>query len=109
MAEAERVTRAGYLGAQDDLRAPPAVADPLADDALGSSIRLRAGRHRVHLRRVDQIDAVIERVVDLRMPFCLGILLAEGHRAQPDEADAQAGPSKRAKFHQLSLSRRAAV
>ena len=58
-------------------------------------------RDRVHLGRVDEVDAGADRVVKLGMPLGLGILLAEGHRAEADRGDLEIGAAEAALFHHV--------
>jgi hypothetical protein len=70
------------------LVAPPGLLQPAADVALGQSLR-RARHHGVHFRRVDEVDAALEGVVELAVRFGFGVLLAPGHGAEADFADVQ--------------------
>jgi hypothetical protein len=54
---------------------------PLADNRLGAALRFSASRHRVHLRGVDEIDAALERQVELLFGIGERVLLTEGHRS----------------------------
>src|SRR5690606_22104238 len=51
------------LAGEDHLIAPAGLREPAADDLLGPAIGLGRGRHRVHLRRVDEVHALAQRVV----------------------------------------------
>ena len=46
----------------------------------------RAGRHRVHLGGVDEVDAALERAVEDGVGVGFVHLLAEGHGAEADRA-----------------------
>ena len=81
--------RTGHLGSQDDIVAPAAFLEPRADVLLGAALCFLAARHRVHLRGIDEIDAVGQCAVELVVGFRLGVLLAEGHGPQTDPADVQ--------------------
>ncbi len=80
--------RPGHLGRQDHLvaRLP---GEPAANDGLRHEAGLGARRYRVHLRRIDEVDAAFEGVVELRMCLGLGVLLAEGHGAQAHRRNHQ--------------------
>ncbi len=94
---------AGDLGRDHDLVARLA-REPGADDRLGPRVGLRAGRDRVHLRGVDEVDAVSERAIELRVRLALVGLLAEGHRAEADLGDRERGAGKEVRFHPLISS-----
>ena len=70
----------------DFLPAAPA-REPVADDLFGRSVALLDRRDRVHLRRIPEIDAALQRVVHLSMTFGLRVLPAPGHRAKANGAD----------------------
>ena len=92
--------RAGGLGGQHDLVALAGFLEPAADEALGRALRAGAGRHRVHLGGVDEVDAALERVVELAVRVGFGVLLAEGHGAEADAGDVQAGAAELVYFHE---------
>ena len=76
---------------------------PAADDFLGAAGGLRAQRvRRVELRGIDEIDAVIERVIDLRMALGLTVLGSPGHRAEADFADVDVAAAESPVFHHES-------
>ena len=89
---ADPVHRRGpcHLGGQNDPVPVPPRSEPCADDFLGPTIGLGTGRDRIHLCRVDEIDAVIQRVIHLRVSVGLVVLLAERHGAEADGAHFQA-------------------
>jgi hypothetical protein len=68
---------------------PPPLPDPAADDPLGGAIGFGARRHGVHFGGVEQVDAAIERAVDLCVPLGFGVLFAEGHGAEAEQAHLQ--------------------
>ena len=74
---------AGDLGGNDDLF-PRLPLEPAADDAFRGAAGFGAGRHRIHLGGVEEIDAVRQRVIELGVGIGFVGLLAEGHRAQAD-------------------------
>lgn len=100
-AAAEPVVRraADHLGRQHHAVAVVARLHPRADDALGASLRFGFRRDRIELGRVDEVDAVLEREVELDVAVGLGVLLAEGHRPEADFRDKDAGAAKPALFH----------
>lgn len=93
-------TEPGIGAASDDLRredhlvAGAAALEPAAEDLLGRALRLRLGRDRVELGRVEEIDPLIERIVELRVALGLGVLLAPRHGPEADRRDAKAGAAK---------------
>src|SRR5262249_1518195 len=91
--------RPGYLGRDHDLVAGLGRFQPRADIALGPSLRLAARRHRIHLGRVEEIDAALERIAQLLMRLGLAVLLAPGHGAETDAADFDAGTAEGGIFH----------
>ena len=92
---------ATFVASTTLLRLP--LLQPGADDAFGGTIRLRAGRHRVHLGRVDEVDALVERVVDLLVALLLGVLFTEGHGAKPDRTHLDSSAAQWAVFHRQSF------
>ena len=81
----------GHLGRQHDALAHSGAArEPVADDGLGGAVGLAPRRHRVHLGRVDEVDAAGHGVVQQGMGFGLGHLFAKGHGAQANFRDFQA-------------------
>jgi hypothetical protein len=88
----------GDLGREHHLGAHAGPArEPAAEDALGRAVGLAPHRHRVHLRRVDEVDAARERVVEDRVRSGFVDLLAEGHGAEADRCDLQRAAAKGAK------------
>ena len=101
--------RPGGLGREDHLVALSASGEPAPDDLLGPAIGLGAGRHGIHLRRVPEIDALIEGVVHLAMALGLAVLLAPGHGPEADGADMDIGAAQAAALHeQFSIGREGA-
>ena len=90
--------RAGDLG-RDHQVAARTAREPVAEILLGATLRRRVRRHRVHFRGVDEIDALLDRVVELLVGLRLGVLLAPGHRAEADLGDLQVGAGEGAVFH----------
>ncbi|MNV49955.1 hypothetical protein D3C71_1419320 [compost metagenome] len=93
--------RAGHLAGQHDVLAALAAGQPGAYVGLGQALRFRLGRHGVHLGHVDQVDAALQRVVQLLVRLSFGVLLAPGHGAQSDQADIQVGTAEFAVFQVL--------
>ncbi len=92
---------AGDLAGQHDVVAAARLGQPRADVGFGQALRFGLGRHRVHFGHVDQVDAALQRVVQLLMRVSFGVLLAPGHGAQPDQADVQVGTAEFAVFQVL--------
>ena len=72
---------------------------PGAEILFGAPLGLRVRRHRIHLRGVDEVDALRERVVELLVRLGFAVLLAPGHRAEADLGDVQLGAGKRSVLH----------
>src|SRR5207249_6074793 len=49
--------RAGDL-ARDDHSLAPAAREPATEDRLGAPLRLRVGRHGIHLGGINEVDAL---------------------------------------------------
>ena len=91
---------AGQLGGQYQfLPGSGVLGEPVADDGLGRAIGLGAGGHGVHLGRVDEVDAALQRAVQNRVGRGLVHLLAEGHGAQANRGDVQVAAAKLYFFH----------
>lgn len=90
---------ADHLGGEDHLVAIAARLKPSADDPLGRALRLRRGRDRIELGRVEEVHALVERVIHLLMPLGLRVLLTPGHRARADRRDLEIGAAETAVFH----------
>ena len=56
-------------------------------------------RDRIQFGGVEEIDALVEGIIHLRVAFGLGVLLAPGHGAEADQADIQVGTAETAIFH----------
>jgi len=87
------------LGRQHQLVAQAGRLQPAADIALGQALGLGLGRHRIHLGRVDEIDAAIIGQAQLLMRLGFGVLFAECHGAEADAADFDIGSSEAAIVH----------
>ncbi|MCY1436774.1 hypothetical protein D9M71_529100 [compost metagenome] len=98
---ADAVARACNLAGQDPRVAVAMVTEPVADDALGGRVGLRAGRDRVHLGGVDEVDPGGLGPGNLFVGLGLDVLLAPGHGAQAQGADVEVGTAELAVFHRL--------
>ena len=76
-------TSADLGGEHESIAAAPR-GKPAVDDAPGRALRLGLGRDRVHLGGIEEVDPDGDRAVHLGMALRLGVLLAEGHRAEAD-------------------------
>ena len=91
-----------HLGGEDDLVAPAAaLGDPPADDLLGDPF---AGLPSVHVGRVEEVDAQVERPVHDGVAVVFRGLRAEVHRAEAQPADRQAGASEIRVLHAVHPS-----
>ena len=88
-----------HLGGEDDLVAVLARLHPVADIGLGAPLRLRLGRDRIELGRVEEIDAAIEGEIHLGVAVGLGVLLAPGHGAEADRGNMDVGAAEAALLH----------
>ena len=66
---------------------------------FGAPLRRGVRRHRIHLRGIDEVDALRHRVVELRVRLGFGVLLAPGHGAEADLGNVQLRAGKRSIFH----------
>jgi hypothetical protein len=64
---------------------------------------LAFGRHRIDFRRIEHVDAAVDRTLHLRAAFGFGVLLAEGHGAETELAHLHAGAAKLAIMHFLPI------
>src|SRR5690606_33005342 len=96
--------RTDDLAGKDDVLATTGLRQPAADEALRTAPGLATRGRRVHLGRIDQVDAVIQREIQLRMRIGLAVLMTPGHGAQADDADLNVGVAQRAVFHEGSLT-----
>lgn len=94
------VAAPGDLGGDDRLIAVLARGEPASDDAFGRALRLSPWRNRINFRRIDEIDAAIERIVQLRMAFRLAVLLSPHHRAETDRGNREVAISEFPVFHE---------
>jgi hypothetical protein len=66
-------------------------------------LRLGLGRDRVELGGVEEVDALVEGIIHLRVALGLRVLLAPGHGAEADEADIEVRAAEAAVFHRYRL------
>ena len=90
---------ARHLGGDDDPGTAAALFQPAAYDGLRGALGFRPGGNRVHLRGVQEVDALVQGVIQLLVGFGFGILFAPGHGAQAERADADAAVSQWFVFH----------
>src|SRR3546814_15658142 len=79
---------------------------PVSDDLLGAPISLRAGVDGIHLGGVDEVHALIDRVIKLLEGLGVAVLLAPGHAAEADGTHVEIAAAEPAVFHVTSLSSR---
>ena len=85
---------ANDLGRDDDVIALSPAVEPCTYDLFGAALRFfRQWRRRVHLGCIDEVDALSDGVVELRMAVSLGVLAAPGHAAETNLADFDIGAS----------------
>lgn len=89
----------GCLRRQDDLVAVATGLQPGPDVGLGQALRFGPGRKGVHFRGVDEVDAVIERHIELRVGIGFRVLLAEGHGSEADVTDLDSGLAEFVHLH----------
>jgi hypothetical protein len=81
---------AGHLAGQRDLIAHAGAGlEPAADDGFRRTTGGLAGRHGIHLGRIEEIHAALHGAVHDAPGFSFVDLLAECHGAKTDGADAQ--------------------
>src|SRR3712207_8621737 len=62
--------------------------------------------NRIEFGRVEEVDALVEGVVHLRVTVGLVVLLAPGHGAEADEADFEVRAAERSEEHTSELQSR---
>ncbi|MNN46183.1 hypothetical protein D3C81_1605530 [compost metagenome] len=95
----DAVAGPGHLAGQDPLGTVAALAEPVADHALGGGVGFRAGRDGIHLGSIDEIDPGGLGPFDLGEGLGLVVLLAPGHAAQAQGADVEIGSAQLAIVH----------
>ena len=81
--------RAADFGGDDQLFAIAAFRQPVADIRFSKTLCFRAGRNGVHLRHVNQVNALADGVIELCMGIGFAVLFTKCHGAQPQLADLQ--------------------
>jgi hypothetical protein len=92
------------LGGEPDLLAPAAArGEPSADDLFGDAFAwLRA----VHVRRVEEVDAVLQRTIHDRMTVLFGRFWPEVHGAEYQPGHGKAAAAKTGVLHVFQPFRR---
>ena len=72
---------------------------PGADIGFRPATGLGARQDRIHLRRVDKIDALVQGQVKLAVSFAFRVLLAPGHRTEANAAHLNSRPPELPFFH----------
>src|SRR5262249_52284467 len=91
----------GDLAGDDETVARP-LGEPVAEIGFRTALRPGVRRHRVHLGGVYEVDALGDRVVELRVRLGFAVLLAPGHGAEADLGYFEVGAGKLAGFHVCS-------
>ena len=73
--------RAANLRSDDQLFAIAAFRQPVADIRFGKTLSFRAGRNWVHLRHVNQVNALADGVIELCMGIGFAVLFTKCHGA----------------------------
>ena len=95
----------GDLRRKHHVAAPAGRREPAADAFFRPPLGFRRGRvGGVHLRRVEEIDALRESVVHLPMRLRLAVLVAPVHRAEADLAHLDAGAAELLELHVSGLA-----
>src|SRR5699024_10405256 len=94
----------GRLAEQHHFVAPAVGGQPPAEIFLAAPLGFGPRRHRVHLCGINEVNALIQRVIDLCMRVGFAILLAPGHAAQAQGADLDIAVAELAVFHGDLLS-----
>src|SRR5581483_10216922 len=77
----------------------PAPWEPVADNLLGSPCSLRSRRHGIRVGRVQEVDAMLVRLVHDGERGGFIALVAEGHCAETDFGDFQASVAHAVDVH----------
>ena len=89
--------RAEALAGDHEVVAPP--GEPLPHDLLGAPDRRQIAPHGVHVSGVEERDAGLGRGVEDGEARRLVALIPEGHRAEAQAGDLEAGPAEAHVFH----------
>ena len=100
----ERPTGAHNFGCQNDL-VSLLVGKPLANVLFRLALGLGLRRYRVELGGVDEIDAALQRIVELLSRVLQSVLLPECHRAKADFRDGEFAVAELVVFHGLCRNR----
>ncbi|MCY1547897.1 hypothetical protein D9M68_839780 [compost metagenome] len=83
--------RACYLGGQHEFFARArSLGEPVAENGLGGAAGFGPGGHRIHFRRVKEVDAALQRAVQDLVGIGFVDLFTKGHGAEADGGDLQA-------------------
>jgi hypothetical protein len=77
----------------------PFALEPCPDDRFGCAVGFRTRGHRVHFRRIDEVDATLDRVIELRVCLFKRILLPPRHAAEADGRHLQIASAELACRH----------
>jgi hypothetical protein len=92
--------RTRNLAGNDDALAA-ATREPAAEVLFRAALGGGLGRHRIHLGGIDEVDALLQRVVELRMRVGFAVLLAPRHRAEADLGNVEVGARQCSMFHRF--------
>ena len=92
------------LGGDDDLLAPVGAGEPAPQDFLAQPPGLAPDGRGIHLGVVDEVDAGLERRLDLGVSLGLRVLPAPGHGSEAERADLDIGVAELAVFHVSPLT-----
>ena len=95
------VARPSDLCGQNDLAAS-LPTQPAAHDLLGDAKFFGAGRHGIHLRRIEEVDPRLQSAVHDREGGLFIGLKAEGHGSHADVRDDDASAAEAIAFHKAS-------
>jgi len=99
--------RPAALGGHDELVA--AALEPAPHDLLGATRGLEAAAHRVDVGGVEERDAARRGAIEDRAGRRLVALQAEGHGAETEARDGEAGAAEADVAHAVGEYRRAAA
>ena len=98
----QSITRPRHFGSNHQIVATAPLRQPVAQIAFREALGFSPRGHRVHLRGIDEINALGGGQVQLLKRLLFGILLAPGHGAQANLAYINVGPAELAGFHAYS-------
>src|SRR5258708_2658446 len=73
--------------------------EPAAEIGFGAALGLRPRGYGIHLRRIDEIDAAGDGIVELLVSIALAVLLSPRHGTEADIRHAEVARSKFIVFH----------